>query len=289
VRSARGRHVHARDLCALPDGNVRAAERRLRRSDDGLLPVPPGADLRRRGRLGSMRSTSHVPTATLSAQRHVRPRGRRMRRRHRELRNVHAASDVRRRWHSRPVRPRALHADDVCPAGHRLRPGRRRLRQPPELRNMCAASDVRRWRQAWAVRRLGRPLVISGGTTRAARRSRCHRPHPAHGGREPAVGSRAHSRLGGLPRLPRCGMTSADHERSQYREFSLDRRARQPFRSRSSSTRQAGSCSGIESLEADRIWRCSPRSNPSRPYPRKPTSVARRWRAHTRGRWGLRR
>jgi hypothetical protein len=33
-----------------------------------------------------------------------------------------------------------------------------------------------------------------GRTTRAAHRSRCHRPHPTHGGREPAVGSRTHSR-----------------------------------------------------------------------------------------------
>ena len=60
----------------------------------------------------------------------------------------------------------------------------------------------------------------------------------------------------------------------------------QPARSRSSSTGHPTPCSGIESPEADRTWRCCPRSNSSRPYPRKPTSAARPGRAHTRGRWG---
>jgi len=148
------RAVHVR---ALP-GGLRPAGRRMRRTHTRLQPMSDGADLRRLRSLGPVLHAAfeHVYAATVSVERHVRPGNRRLRRRHRELRNLHTASNMRRRWGLRPVRRQlGLRSLDLRAAEHRVRAGGGRVWQPhsERLRRVSDEPDVRRRRGLRSVRR----------------------------------------------------------------------------------------------------------------------------------------
>jgi len=151
-----------------------------------LQSVSHGADLRRLRSLRPVLHTSHElvhARDVLAAEPRVRTGRRRMRRSHRELRDVHRASNVRRLRDARPMlRQLRVHALDLRRAEHRMRTGGRWLRQPhPErLRYVPRGSDLRRLRGSGSVLRRD---VHAKDVRRTqhhlrARRRRLRQPHP---------------------------------------------------------------------------------------------------------------
>ena len=121
--------VHSAHVRGL-SGHLRSAERWVRRAHGRLQSVPHRSDLRRRRDPRRLRRASQrlvcaddVP----GADDQLRARGRRLRRRHRELRDVRSAGELRRRRYRGPVRrQRQLQAGDVRGPGHHVRSGARR-------------------------------------------------------------------------------------------------------------------------------------------------------------------
>ena len=86
------------------------------------------------------------------------------------VRPVHLAGDVRRWRGVRAVRADGkLHAGDMRPAEHQLRPGGRWMRQPHPVRTVRVTGDVRGRRRVRSVRHLGRRQHMHAEDMPAAR------------------------------------------------------------------------------------------------------------------------